>query len=227
MCGRFAQVIKHEQLKKLLDELDIKNRDEQLEMNYNVAPTQAVSAIINKAGANIVSHFRWGLIPSWTAEAPKYQLINVRSESILEKPSFKSGLMRRRCLIPMNGFYEWRKPDKQPFFIHGKDSDLLYVAGIYDTWTGADGSYVPSLAIITTAANETMGILHDRMPVLLTHLDFATWLNQSFSDPYSLKALLSPAANDFIDYYPVSKAVNKVSEKSERCMQREVSSALQ
>ncbi|MDZ4121019.1 MAG: SOS response-associated peptidase, partial [Candidatus Cloacimonadaceae bacterium] len=176
MCGRFAQVVKHEQLKKLQDELAIANRDQQIEINFNVRPTQAVAAIMAKPEGRILSFFRWGLIPSWSADLPKFQMINIRSETILEKPTFKTGLLRRRCIIPANGFYEWRKPDKTPFFIHARDTDaagnpdfetrlqnsIIYMAGIFETWTGADGSYVPSLGIITTSPNRLISQIHDR-----------------------------------------------------------------
>lgn len=218
MCGRFAQVIKYDRLKKLIDELQIANRDVQIEINYNVAPTQAVAAVMPKAEGNILSFFRWGLIPSWSAEVPKFQMINIRSETILEKPTFKTGLIRRRCLIPITGFYEWRKLDKQAFFIHGAQQDIIYLAGIYDTWTGADGSYVPSMGIITTEANAKMRQLHDRMPVIIGSDDLPTWMSRSYMDQKGLFSILKACPDDFIDYYPVSSAVNKVSEKGEICM---------
>lgn len=209
-------------LKKLIDELNIANKDQQIPINFNVAPTQAVAAIISKQEERILSFYRWGLIPSWAAEVPKFQMINIRSESILEKPTFRTGLFRRRCIIPANGFYEWRKSDKQPFFIHPKVGELFYMAGIYDIWTGADGSFVPSLGIITTRPNTTMVALHDRMPVLLGFEDTKTWLHATYTDANGLKSLLAPCPDEAIGYYPVSKAVNKVTENSELCMQEMV-----
>ncbi len=204
MCGRFAQVVKHDRLKKLLDELEIANRDQQIEINYNVSPTQAVAAVMAKPEGRILSFFRWGLIPSWSAELPKFQMINIRSETILEKPTFRTGLLRRRCIVPANGFYEWRKPDKTPFLIYPQDKGLFYLAGIYDTWTGADGSYVPSLGIITTAPNSKMAALHDRMPVLLSPEELQTWLNFNYTDPQGLKSLLKSCPDDYLEYVPLS-----------------------
>jgi putative SOS response-associated peptidase YedK len=220
MCGRFAQVIKHDQLKKLLDEMAIKNRDEQIEINFNVAPTQAVAAIISKKDEHFLTFFRWGLIPSWSKEpSSQFSMINVRAETILEKPTFKNGLQKRRCLIPATGFYEWRKTDKQPFFIHGTNEDLLYLAGITEYWTGADGSYIQSCAIITTSPNKIMEPIHDRMPVILPKDVWQSWLKDDFTDPASLQALLKPCPEAMLDLYPVSKKVNGVSFNTEECLQ--------
>jgi len=219
MCGRFAQVIKHNQLKKLIDELNIRNQDEQIEVNFNVAPTQAIGAVMYKREDRFLTFFRWGLIPSWSKEpSTQYSMINVRAETIMEKKTFKNALLRRRCLIPATGFYEWRKPDKQPFFIHAKDDELLLLAGITEYWTGADGSFIQSAAIITTDANEAMQPVHDRMPVILPPDTWESWLTESFQDPASLQSFLKPCANDILDMYPVRKIVNSVSVNSEECL---------
>jgi len=219
MCGRFAQVVKHNQLKKLIDELDIKNRSEQLEMNYNVAPTQAVGAVISKNDERLLTFFRWGLIPSWSKEPEsKFSMINVRAETILEKPTFRSALQRRRCLIPATGFFEWRKTDKQPFFIAAPDGEPLLLAGICEYWQGADGSYIPSTAILTTSPNELMQSLHDRMPVIITQDALPTWLNDRFQDAASLQALLLPCPSGLLNAYPVSKLVNNINNNSEDCL---------
>ncbi len=220
MCGRFAQVVKHNQLKKLIDELAIKNRDEQIEINYNVAPTQPVAAVIYKGQDRFLTFFRWGLIPSWSKEpSTQFSMINVRAETILEKPTFKNGLLRRRCLIPATGFYEWRKSDKQPFFIHAGGDELLYLAGITEYWTGADGSYIQSCAIITTSPNETMQPIHDRMPVILLPEVLESWLREDFKDPASLQSFLKPCPAGMLELYPVGKKVNSVSYNSEECLQ--------
>lgn len=221
MCGRFAQVIKYEQLKKLINELKIKDLSEQIEINYNLAPTQTTVAILTKDNLRYPGFFRWGLIPSWSREIGKYNLINIRSENILEKPTFKTGLSRRRCLIPANGFYEWRKGDKAPFFIHPTDSDLLYMAAIYDSWTAPDGSYIPSCGIITTAANQDISALHDRMPVILTSSAWDAWLNPQNSDPIVISTLLNPLPEGMLKLRPVSKYVNSIRNNDERCWQEE------
>jgi len=221
MCGRFAQAVKHNQLKKLMDELAIKNRDEQIEINYNVAPTQPVAAVIYKGKERFLTFFRWGLIPSWSKEpSTQFSMINVRAETILDKPTFKNGLLRRRCLIPATGFYEWRKSDKQPFFIHARDDEPLHLAGITEYWTGADGSYIQSCAIITTSPNKVMEPIHDRMPVILTLDVVESWLTEDFKDPVSLQALLKACPDNMIDLYPVSKKVNSVTNNAVEVMSK-------
>ncbi|HNV61934.1 MAG TPA: SOS response-associated peptidase [Candidatus Cloacimonas acidaminovorans] len=218
MCGRFAQVIKYQDLKKMTEELKIKESSEQLELNYNVAPTNIVAAVVAKDDWRYMGFFRWGLIPSWSKKIPEQALINVRSESILEKPSFKTSFLRRRCLIPANGFYEWRKTDKQPFFIKAKGDNLLYLAGIYDAWYGPDGSYIPSLGIITTSANDFIQPLHERMPLLLNPSLYDTWLNPAAQNPQELQLLLTVPSEIELEMYPVSRRVNKPENNDADCL---------
>lgn len=136
----FCQVIKYQDLKKMKDELKIKESQDQLELNYNVAPTNTV-AVVAKDDFRYLGFFRWGFIPSWSKNLPEQALINVRSETILEEPSFKASFLRRRCLIPANGFYEWRKTDKQPFY-KAKGDNLLYLADrAIDSPVWSDGKH--------------------------------------------------------------------------------------
>jgi putative SOS response-associated peptidase YedK len=221
MCGRFAQVIKHDQLKKLQDELKLKESSEQLELNYNVAPTQTVAAALAQGNIRYLGFFRWGLIPSWMKEIPEKALINVRSESILEKPSFKVSFLRRRCLVPVTGFYEWRQSDKQPFLFQADHNDLLYLAGIYDAWYGPDGSYIPSLGIITQAADQQMSDIHSRMPLCINSELVDTWLDISLQDPKALSGLLVAASEVHLKRYPVSKYVNSIGHNDPLCLQPE------
>ena len=218
MCGRFAQVITHDRLQKLEKELNLIMSSDQIEVNFNVAPQQSVAALVNQGSGAYLGFFRWGLIPSWSKEIPAYQMINVRGDSVLEKPSFRGGLQRRRCLVPATGFYEWRKGDKQPFFIHAADSDLLFIAAIHDTWTGPDGSYIPSLGLLTTDANLAMRPIHHRMPVLLFGDARLAWLEQSNQDPQSFLPLLNPCVDDLIAMHAVSKTVNNVRNNSPECL---------
>lgn len=219
MCGRFAQVIKDTQLQKLEKELRLTQMSEQVESNYNVAPTQTVMAILSQDAGRYPGFFRWGLVPSWSRELPNFALINVRAETITSKPSFRSGLQRRRCLIPANGFYEWRQSDKQPFFIYAAHGDIVYLAGIYDSWNGPDGSYIPSLGIITTQANAAMRPIHHRMPVLLFGEDRLAWLEHQNTDALDFVPLLKPAPDEELILRPVSKFVNRVGNNSEDCWQ--------
>lgn len=218
MCGRFAQVIKYDQLQKLASELRLTNAADQIEVNFNVAPTQTVRAVVSQAAGRYVGAFRWGLIPSWSQGIPAYAMINVRSETITEKPTFRGGLQRRRCLIPATGFYEWRQSDKQPFFIHAAAGDLLWLAGIYDAWSAPDGSYVPSLGIITTEANGVMKPIHQRMPVILSGEERLDWLEHTRLDALDFVPLLKPCPDGDLALYPVSKFVNKVGNNSEECL---------
>jgi len=220
MCGRFAQVIVYKELKKLQDELKIISNSEQVEISFNVAPTHTVSAVVVKEGIRYLGSFRWGLIPSWMHELPAHAMINIRSETITQKPSFKVSFLRRRCIIPANGFYEWRKADKQPYFIHAVGEDLIYMAGIYDTWESPDGSYIPSLGIITTMANNVVGHIHDRMPLLLSPRTRNTWLNPSVQDISTLHPLLTPDNDIELEMYPVSPKVNSIRHNDAECMQR-------
>ncbi len=218
MCGRFAQVIVHEDLKKMQDELKLINQSEQMVLSFNVAPAQMVSAIVAKDNIRYMGYFRWGLIPSWMKEVPSKALINIRSETITEKPSFKVSFMRRRCIIPATGFYEWRKADKQPFFLRAANGDLLYMAGIYDTWESPDGSYVPSLGIITTAADRTVGVIHERMPLLLSSKTWNAWLNPGNQEIPTLKPILSPDPGITLSMYPVNKLVNNINYNCADCI---------
>jgi len=209
---------KYDQLQRLEKELKLNRESDQLTINFNVAPTQPVGAAVSQDSGRYIGTFRWGLIPSWSQELPKFDLINIRSDSLISKPSFKRGLQYRRCLIPANGFYEWRKTDKQPFFIHSAQDDLIYMAGIYDVWQSPEGSYVPSLAIITTDANQVMLPIHNRMPVLLFADDRLTWLEHTIKDINKFIPLLKAPPDDLISMYPVSRVVNNPQNNSEECI---------
>jgi putative SOS response-associated peptidase YedK len=214
MCGRFAQVIKYDQLQKMQRELSLNITSEQTEISYNVAPTHTVMAVVPKGELRYPGFFRWGLIPSWMKEVPKTAMINIRKETITEKPSFKASFIRRRAIIPANGFYEWRASDKQPHFIQASGSDLIYMAAIYDAWEAADGSFIPSIGIITQDANEFMTRLHHRMPVILQTHQIDAYLDYSQQNPEYLKNLLTELPNDYLRAYPVSREVNKVANNS-------------
>ncbi len=218
MCGRFAQVVKYDQLKKLSDELKIQESSEQLELNYNLAPSQKLYAVVAKAELRYFGFFQWGLVPSWMKSLPEKPFINVRSETILEKPSFKASFIRRRCLVPASGFYEWRAGDKQPFYIFAANGEPLLMAGIYDLWQGADGSYLPTLGIITTAADSFMQPLHHRMPLIPSPEQREAWLEPTNIDPKILGALLQPINPPELKMHPVSKQVGSPKFNGPECL---------
>lgn len=210
MCGRFAQVIEDKEIRALKRELDAEIGNIQTEISFNVAPTNTVMAIVSQKGRRYDGYFRWGLVPSWMKEIPKSPMINVRAETIAEKPSFKASFRRRRGILPINGFFEWRAPEKTPFYIHPAEGELLYVAVIYDVWEDDQGSYLPSLGLITTEANSQMKEIHHRMPALLMPEDFGLWLDEKNEDPQLILPLLKPAKGGLLSMHEVSREVNKV-----------------
>jgi putative SOS response-associated peptidase YedK len=176
---------------------------------YNVAPSQNILGVIQTNDERHALHFQWGLIPSWSKEAKGF--INARAETVTEKPSFRDSFKRRRCLIPTDGFYEWRKAGgaKQPFYFQMRDEGVFAFAGLWDTWRG-DGDPVASCAIITTTPNELVGRVHDRMPVILSPGDFDAWLSDE-DDAHELKGLLVPFPAEYMQGYPVGLGVNSAS----------------
>jgi putative SOS response-associated peptidase YedK len=206
MCGRFALYSSFQSIKEYAD---ILAELEELDANYNVAPGQNIPVIIKKNDGNHLEFCKWGLIPFW-AKDPKigYKMINTRAETINAKPSFKYAFQKRRCLIPANGFYEWRKEDKQPFYIHLKDRELFTFAGIWENWKSPEGESVQTCSIITTSANDSLEKIHNRMPVILTQKSESIWLANE--DPGKLIELLQPHPQNEISHHEVSKEVNSV-----------------
>lgn len=206
-----------------------------LPANFNVAPTNDVYGIVaDKAAQRELQIFHWGLVPTWAKDTKiSSKMINARSETLAEKPAFKSVFRKHRLIMPMDGFYEWQaqavsesvapvltkagKPVKQPMFIHRVDGQPLAVAGLWTTWrdraAGADAPWLHSCTIITTAANTTMQPVHDRMPVILPEAAWDEWLDPFNTDIESLQRLLVPAAEDILTMHPVSTAVNNVRNK--------------
>jgi putative SOS response-associated peptidase YedK len=174
---------------------------------YNIAPSQEILAIIDDGGCQAVQ-FKWGLIPFWAKEkAPG--LINARAETVDIKPSFKQSLKSRRCLIPADGFYEWKKEGtgKRPYRINLKNGDVFAFAGLWDTWTSPKGETINSCTIITTSANTMMEPIHSRMPVILPKEAEETWLHAD-TGILTLKGLLKPYRSEFMESYEVSTRVN-------------------
>ena len=184
------------------------------EARYNIAPTQNV-AVVTQNGMRHLASYYWGLIPSW-AKDPTIgsRMINARAETLAEKPSFRTALSRRRCLIPADGFYEWQaapdgsKGGKTPTYLHRRDSGLFAFAGLWDEWHAPDGSPLRSCTIITTTPNSVAAPIHDRMPVILRPNDEAFWLDHAVTDTRDLLSLLTPYPADDMEAYPVSRRVN-------------------
>ena len=225
MCGRFALMTPTEQLAMLFDvpETAVEALPPSVP-RYNIAPTQPVAAIrLDKNGERDFTFFHWGLIPSWAKDVSiGSRMINARSETVTEKPSFRTAFKRRRCLIPADGFYEWQKVDggKQPMFIRPAESEKrpFALAGLWEMWSDPDGGTLQSCTILTTTPNELMAPIHNRMPVIIEPEDFDLWL-QPEPDPEQGLHLLRPYPAEKMSAYPVSTLVNNPRNDAPDCIQ--------
>ncbi|MDX2288981.1 MAG: SOS response-associated peptidase [Hyphomicrobiaceae bacterium] len=179
---------------------------------YNIAPTQPVAIVrTGLKGTRELALVRWGLIPSWSKDPAKLStLINARSETAAEKPSFRGALRHRRCLIPADGFYEWTgKPGaKQPHLIGLKSGAIMGFAGVWEHWLGADGSEMETAAILTVAANADMVPIHDRMPLILPEAAFDGWLDCRSGSSVDIQPFLHPPADGLLRIVAVSRTLN-------------------
>lgn len=211
MCGRFTQ---QRPTAELAEMFDAEPLVEASEPRFNVAPSQGIVAIVRPPeDRRLLTTLRWGLIPSW-AEDPKvgYKMINARAESVFTSPAFRTSIRKKRCLIPADSFYEWRRQaegPKQPYLIHRPDGQPLALAGIWSTWKEPEsGDWLRSCAIVTTTPNELMASIHDRMPVILPESAWDRWLDPELDDIAELRDLLVPFVADELEAYPVSLMVN-------------------
>lgn len=217
MCGRYVSATPPDQIASYFD---TEAPETLLEPSYNVAPTNDVYAVLVDGGVRHLDAFHWGLVPSWAKDAKiGSRMINARAETLAEKGAFKAAFKRRRCIVPADGFYEWRKdPDappkakKQPFFIHRPDGEPYAFAGLWEVWRGPEKDQEPlrSLTIVTTTTNGPMGEVHDRMPVILPEGAWGAWLDRDNQDLDLLGRLLVPAEAGLIAMHPVSTDVNNV-----------------
>jgi putative SOS response-associated peptidase YedK len=230
MCGRYASSRRPE---RLVEEFRVaENRvDEPLPADFNVAPSKPVYAVLERTARDSeetsrqLRVLRWGLIPSW-AKDPSIgnRMINARMETVAEKPAFRRAFAARRCLLPADGYFEWYptseigrggKPLKQPFFIRPRDGGVLAMAGLYEIWRDAtrdedeDGAFVWSCTVITTEAEDSVGTIHDRMPLMVAPGRWAAWLAPG-QDRSDLLGLLTPAAPGTLEAFPVSRDVGNV-----------------
>ncbi|GAB4376042.1 MAG: SOS response-associated peptidase [Kiloniellaceae bacterium] len=211
MCGRFLLTAPPEALQRLFGFLELPN----LEPRYNIAPSQAVAAMLRDDQAQ--RHFvwmRWGLVPSWAkGERGPAPLINARAETVAEKPSFRDAFAGRRCVVFADGFYEWRQGgNRQPYCVRLADASPFAFAAIWEPVREAgEGGPAEGCALITTEANTKMAAVHHRMPVILTPEQVGPWLDPA-SSPAALAALLKPLPDDAVTLTPVSKRVNAVRE---------------
>lgn len=206
MCGRFALTLPDDAMASLFD-ATLANDLAPLP-NYNICPTNQIHTVTSDEGTRHLRPMRWGFLPHWyktPTDGPL--LINARAETVAEKPAFSKACRERRCLIPATGFYEWTRDDegkRLPWYIHPKSKDFLAFAGIWQTWDKGDDP-LTTCAIVTTQANETMGKIHHRMPVILDVEDWPLWLGE---DGKGAAALMTSAPENALEFHRVDPKVN-------------------
>lgn len=229
MCGRFTlrtdpkSVAEHFELAEL----------PLLEPRYNIAPGQPVDVVrAVPAGASNAegrsearrewSRLQWGLVPQWAKTPSEAGWINARAETAATRPAFRAAFRYRRCLVPADGFYEWKRLDrrKQPYFIHFRDDRLFAFAGLWESRESEDGSVLESCAVLTTGPNALMSQIHDRMPAILPPELYADWLNLDLQDPAALQGLLRPYPDEEMEAFPVGNYVNAPVHEGPRCLER-------
>ena len=215
MCARYSLITPVVEIVRLFNlPLDTAPRAPR----YNIAPTQQVPVVVSAPGGRALRDLRWGLIPFWAKDASK-PMINARSETAAEKPTFRGSMRHRRCLVPADGFYEWQGPagKKQPFLFSPPGGGPLAFAGLWERWTGSDGAPLDTFAILTTAANAVVAPVHDRMPVILPPDAWAAWLDPATTDAAALRPLLVPAPDELLTARPLSKHVSSVRNDDPAC----------
>jgi len=218
MCGRFSSFTFR----------DIKVRWHlqggfSFEPRYNIAPSQSVPVIVHHGDGKEAKLMKWGLVPSWASDpSVGPRMINARAETLLQKPSFRELLRRRRCLVPADGFYEWQRDGKRkvPIWIHFKNKEPFVFAGLWDTWRGANSADVlNSFTIITTEPNALLRPIHDRMPVIYDLEMGWGWLERRFDSATALRAALRPCSADLLEAWEVPPLVNCPENDSPACIQ--------
>jgi putative SOS response-associated peptidase YedK len=221
MCGRFTQKSERPDIQL---EFYIQGWQAEPAVSYNIAPSQKAGVIINNGENNIYDTYQWGLVPHWAKDLKiGNNMINAKAETITQKPSFKNPFKNKRCLIPSDGFFEWKKfgENKIPYFIFIKDNSLFSMAGLYDEWPGPDNKKLFTFTIITTEANELTAGIHDkkRMPVIIQKKDREEWLDNSKYNEADLLNFLKPYESKLMYAYEVSSFVNSPKNNSAKCLE--------
>ena len=219
MCGRINLRASPAELQQMFDLF----REPEWSPRYNLGPMQRMLAIrLQPEGTRLAEPLQWGLVPGW-AKDPKIgsQMVNARGETVATKPSFRNAFKRRRCVIPVSGYYEWQiinSQTKQPWHIFRADGGVLACAGLWESWQAPDGSHLETCAIITTTPNENLAEIHDRMPVILAEEHWGVWLDPTMEEPPALTELLVPCPSDWLEKTSVSSLVNSVRHESPECL---------
>jgi putative SOS response-associated peptidase YedK len=211
MCGRFSQQRPASELAEIFSAEPLVDDPGP---RYNVAPTDGALVVVQREERRAITSYRWGLIPHW-ADSPKVgsRMFNARAETLTSSPAFRDSLRRKRCLVPVEAFYEWRREGeiRQPYTIGRADGRPLVLAGLWDGWRDpATDTVRRTFTIVTTAPNETMASIHNRMPAMLADDDWATWLDPRLADPGELLAIIGSGREPELVIRPVSRLVNDV-----------------
>ena len=220
MCGRYTITSAPEAIRALFHYAEQPN----FPPRYNVAPTQPIPIVRLVDGKRQFALVRWGLLPSWVKDPKTFTLlINARGESVCDKPAFRAAMKRRRCLIPADGFYEWKALGgrKQPYFVRPKSGAPMAFAGLWETWCGPNGEELDTAAIVTTDANRTLSSIHGRMPVIVPPEAFDLWLDTGAVDAETAaQTVIHPAPDDWLEAYEVSTAVNRTANDNPKLVER-------
>jgi len=213
MCGRMTQQTSLSEIARIFDaELQDPSAGDDLGPRYNVAPTQPLTVVVQRDEGRFVEVHRWGLVPAWADGVTNSgRLINARAETVATSPVFGPSFKRRRCIVPSDGFYEWRRKGRQrrPYLIRSRAQQPMAFAGVWAPWRdSATGNWLLSAAVVTTSANATVGQLHDRMPVILKADALPLWLDPFIQEPMLLADMLRPASDELLALHPVSPRVN-------------------
>lgn len=211
MCGRYAAARDAVEVADWFEVEELPASD--LTLRYNVTPTSEAYIVVDTDGVRSLQVARWGLVPSWSKDASRAsRMINARSETVAEKPAFRSAFRRRRCLVPADGYYEWQSQVerglKQPFYIHRSDCGQLAFAGLFEDWKGPHGP-MRTFCLLTKDAVESLSSIHDRMPVIVQPKDWRQWLDPASTDVPGLLDEVLARSSTGLEAYPVSTQVNK------------------
>ena len=220
MCGRYTLKTPVERLSEQFQFPKVIP----LKPRYNIAPSQSAAVVRLLPGDTdrTLAMLRWGLLPAWVKDPAKVQQpINAKAETAAEKPMFRDAFKRRRCLVPADGFYEWKQEGgrKQPVYIHMKDGEPFAIAGLWEHWEGEDGQVIESCTLLTTEPNDLLAPIHNRMPVILDPTDYEQWLDPDIQDATRLKPLLCPYTPDEMTWYPVNLRVNNPKHDDPLCIE--------
>jgi putative SOS response-associated peptidase YedK len=223
MCGRFARYGLSRELERYFNAYPAAF---EIQPNYNVAPTQEIPVIIQQEGVRHIKKRHWGLVPFWAKDISiGSRMINARVETVTSKLAFRTALKQRRCLIPANGFYEWKGKtgSKQPYFFHLPSGEPFAFAGLWEAWETKGAPLEPdpykSCTIITTDASEAVKDIHNRMPLILKPEAYEEWIDPSNKEPANIEELLKSKFVRELNRYPVSKLVNQVGNNKKECME--------